>query len=210
MALITDLSPELIIHILSFSDWPSHLHLALSCRYLVQCSQRTMAHHARCHARYKATSDIQPTTLPALGRALLRDPIAVSHVLALEFWGQRDGWEEWVPYALQSVEAGEKGGMEAQGGTEVEGEGKEFRFERYELDAFERIMRDEVRFGAEEVERWRERMERGDDGALKGMMVALCPNLQAVRFVKYAEPEDGNRVMNEDEDEDGDAEELYR
>jgi hypothetical protein len=199
MARLTDLSPELISKILDFSDWPAYVQLALSCRYLANCSQRIMARHSKCHARYKATSDISPDTLPALCRALLRDPVAVSHVFALEFWGERTVWRDWERYGvpLPSV----LGGVEPQrDGHSVWDAGSVF--EKYELDAFERLMQNKIQLSAEKSKSWRDKIEGGDDGALKGMLVALCPNLQAVRFVKYTEPEREEGVAGENEEEE--------
>lgn len=206
MARLTDLSPELVAQILDLSDWPAYLQMALSCRYLAHCSQRIMARHRRAHALYKATSDISPETLPTLCRALLKNPVDVSHVFALEFWGQRVSWDEWKPYGVQfpgHVREEGSGGLEAQG----EGDGR-FLLKKYELDALERIMHDEIRLCVEDCKIWREKIERGDDGALKGMLIALCPNLQAVRFVKYAEP--GSETGDEDENEEEEEGELYR
>ncbi|KAF2444032.1 hypothetical protein P171DRAFT_473231 [Karstenula rhodostoma CBS 690.94] len=209
MARLTDLSPELIARILDFSDWPAYLQLALSCRYLARCSQVIMARHRACHALYKATSDISPKTLPTLCRALLKDPVAISHVLALEFWGQRVAWDDWKPYAVRLpdyLRAEGSGGAESQrdGDSVVE---EELLLKQYELDALEKIMHDEIRLCDEDSKSWRKKIEEGDDGAMKGMLIALCPNLQAVRFVKYAEPESEGSDAEENEDEE---KELYR
>jgi hypothetical protein len=191
MARLTDLSPELIALILDFSDWPAYLRLALSCRYLANCSQRIMAHHAKCHARYKASWDVSPATLPALCRALLKDPVAISHVFALEFWGEKRAWRDWemdggqLPSALRGVDLQHAGCV----------------FGKYELNALERMMQDKIRLSEEDSKSWRHKIEAGDDGALKGMLVALCPNLKAVRFVKYAAPEREENGAGENQEE---------
>lgn len=179
MANITDLSFELIDRILHFSDWSAYLQLALSCKHLAHYTQRTMAHHRECHALYKATSDISPRTLPALARALLHDPIAISHVWNLEFWGQRSTWIDWKPHVLRLSEPQ----------AEVEDEADvSSRLEPAELDALERLMQKDIRLSQQASQLWRQKIEAGDDGALKGMLIALCPNLRAVRFVQYYFP----------------------
>ncbi|KAL5377050.1 hypothetical protein DPSP01_010015 [Paraphaeosphaeria sporulosa] len=212
MARLTDLSPELITQILEFSDWLAYLQLALSCRYLAHCSQRIMARHRKCHDLYRATSDISPKTLPTLCRALLKDPVAISHVLALEFWGPRVSWDDWKPFAILLPNHSR---AEGSGGTEPPGDGdiaadEEFVLKPHELDALERIMHDKIRLCVEDCKSWRQKIEEGDDGALKGMLVALCPNLQAVRFVKYAEPNSEGGDADADLGVDEEDEELYR
>lgn len=195
MAGITDLSLELIAHILYFSEWPAYLQLALTCRRLAHYSQRLMTRHSESHKLYSATSDIQPMTLHTLARALLKDPVAISHVLALEFWGERSTFSDWNPHTVHKLEsiparpyADQKAGVEAMS----------LMFHKHEIEAFEKIMQQKIRLSADASKAWKEKIEVGDDGALKGMLIALCPNLKAVRFVRYTKPASAQVTENEE------------
>jgi hypothetical protein len=76
----------------------------------------------------------------------------------------------------------------------------QFSFEQRELNALQRLMQRELSFSTDQSIYWRHKIEAGDDGALKGLLIAFCPNLEAVRFVRYENPEAEKSHANDEEE----------
>lgn len=202
MASFASLPAELTTRVLHFLDPGSHINFALTCHLLNERSQAVLDRHADCHARYAATSDILPSTLPRLLLSGARDYIALWHVRALEFWGSRRSWEDWQAYELDYPVSEEDPDSVRK---RVDDPWKDsfarpfgrFFFSQAELDSFAEIMKNELHLDEGLVASYRAKLEGGDDSVLKGIAIGLCPRLQALRFVKS-----GARALENDEEGD--------
>ena len=158
MARITELSVELIGRILEFCDWSAHLQLALTCRHLAYYSHGILGHHRKCHNLYKASSDITPNTLFDLVRAIIYDPIAISHVLALEFWTERSTWDDWTPVTLQLPERTEQNNDNLETRMDLSQNVASILEER-DFNALEKLMQTRLNLDGEQSRHWRVKME---------------------------------------------------
>ncbi|KAK3381228.1 hypothetical protein B0H63DRAFT_197881 [Podospora didyma] len=182
MAILTDLAAELIEHILSFVDPTDHLNVALVCRKIANHAQHVLLQNQRWH---RANSDILPSTMPKILRALLRgDRMALWHIRDIELWGARQSWDEWKPFELvrpHSHAADEDLEIESPGARPY---GPGF-FSQAELGHFHHLMREDLGLSVRESEAFRQAIERGCDQPIKALVIAFSPRLRCVNIVKY-------------------------
>src|SRR5690242_1419732 len=99
---ITNLSTELVYHIIDFLSPESHLDFACTCKRIAQCSSKVLERHQEAYSKYRVASDISPATIPTLLRSAFgrADPILVWHVRSLEIWYDRTSWQDWKPLSF--------------------------------------------------------------------------------------------------------------
>ncbi|KAK5121486.1 hypothetical protein LTR85_005319 [Meristemomyces frigidus] len=181
---LTALPPELVTRMIEETAPSMHMSLAVTCKYLWECSRSILDHHGACHARYgrQVYCDILPSTVPDLLKTALNDPIAGFHVRSFEIWGWRGAWKDWTRYELSEP-------VQHPALTETYGT---TYFSKSELDGFCDVMRRTLHMDDVSVNHWRALIAQGDDGALKGILFAIC-GLTDLKSV--------NCQGNEDDDE---------
>lgn len=184
MANLNNLATELICHMLEYLDPPSIRSVALVSRRLADVATEEL----RLCRKYRAISDQQPVTVPSLLRDILHgNSRAARCVRSIEIYGTRLAWDHWndanVTYRLRFPEG--HVAPPAADAHLLQGYGQGF-FDETELERFYHLMVDELSMDAELAERWRARIAEGNDAALKVLLIALCPQLTAVRFVQNA------------------------
>lgn len=173
---LTSLPPELILHILNFTDPPSQFSLACASRRLAACCDRQLRRHQAVHARYGVSSDLDPATVPHLLRSALghADPIDAWHVRSFELWARARVVAEWRPFDLEA---------KSDSGLKRGGEPLRWEFRKGEVEGllgvFGEEMGDGVRAFAEEG------LRAGADWFLKAVMLALLPRLVDVKVVAW-------------------------
>jgi hypothetical protein len=173
------LSTELILQIIHFMAPESHLDFSLSCQQVYACSSDILRRHQNAHAKYRVTSDLDPTTIPNLLRSAARggpdDWIELWHVRAIEIWRDRLGWDEWRTYDFETPV------------QDSRNEVVEWEWRDGEIDDYLGGLGDKL------DEEWYERADKeireGKDGMLKYLVVALCPRLRDLRFVAQGHDE---------------------
>ncbi|KAK4210935.1 hypothetical protein QBC37DRAFT_428009 [Rhypophila decipiens] len=201
MAPITSLAPELLQRIVDVSDPPDHLNLALTSKTLHNRLNCILLHSQACHRKYHAVSDIQPSTIPDLLRAILfkDDRIAAWHIRAIEIWGFRAGFADWKPYHLvvpkKSKHPAEEGGpgVVYQDGYFTDAEITAFREAMIDLfklpDVFELKrpeLPDEHEARSFDLDKVMDDLQHGNTAFLAVLLMAVSPRLEAIRFVRNA------------------------
>ncbi|EWG40785.1 hypothetical protein FVEG_03060 [Fusarium verticillioides 7600] len=139
----------------------------LRCRILLDL-------HREAHAKYKITSDLLPETVVNLLKDTAKARIERWHVRELEIWGSRYDWEDWRPWVPKLP------------GTCDLADSSPTRY-RLDLQDIERYIETSMdlwtypRFDNEAIEY---RLKDGYDGFLKLILIATCPRLHSLRFVK--------------------------
>lgn len=180
---LSSLSDELFLRIVSFLTPPALLSFALSHRRALNCSQRLLTRHQEWDSQFRIIHDRAPLFIPTLLQLGLADPQGeLWHVRRFESWGTRLNWSEWDTFDVNKNDGdlGEDGGpWESDDHTGLTGEYYDGEYG----DAMEELMRDRLYFDEEETRRWMERIREGSDEVLKGLMIALAPNINTVIFV---------------------------
>lgn len=177
---ITNLSTELVYHVIDFLSPESHLDFACTCKRIAQCSSKVLKRHQEAYSKYRVASDISPATIPTLLRSAFgrADPILAWHVRSLEIWYDRTSWRDWKPLSFDQQLHG--------GSTDVDcttWTWQDHEFEEYiediedQFDAMIDNGDENIRIEA------REQFEDGLDGILKMLLIANCPRLRDVKFV---------------------------
>ncbi|KAM7183832.1 hypothetical protein V8F20_012473 [Naviculisporaceae sp. PSN 640] len=200
MAPITSLAPELIQRILEFSKPPEHLNLALTCKTLHERLNYILRHSQECHQKYRALSDIEPSTIPNLVRAILvkQDWVAAWHIRAIEIWGSRQNFDDWKPYRLISPPGDENAGPDLTVDEEDDEDAdvelyQEGYFSEQELALFKKALVETLKIPEEfvddegdpcSVDGLVEDIKEGGVRFLAVLLMALAPRLEAIRFVR--------------------------
>ncbi|QGI64271.1 hypothetical protein CEK27_008242 [Fusarium fujikuroi] len=178
---LLDLSTELILQILEHGAPSTHFDVALTCTTLNHQCRNLLDLHREAHEKYKITSDLLPETVIDLLKDTTKARIERWHVRELEIWGSRNDWEDWRPWvpklpgtcSLADV-------LPTRHGLELQD------IERYihtalELWTFPKLNGSEFEFEINTIEY---DLEAGQDGFLKLLLIAICPRLHSLRFVK--------------------------
>lgn len=179
---ITDLSTELIFHIIDFIPYESQVNFALTCKRLADCSSKILRRHQKAFKNYRVASDVLPTTVPTLLRSVFgrADPILAWHVRSLEIWYDRESWLDWKPLSFER--------SRHEGDMDIDSTLWQWKDE--ELDEYLEDVEDQLvalrGSGDEDVfVEARQQFEDGLDGILKALLIAYCPRLRDVKFVTY-------------------------
>jgi hypothetical protein len=179
---ITDLSTELVYHVIDFIPYESQVNFALTCKRLADCSSKILRRHQEAFTKYRVASDILPTTVPTLLRSAFgrADPILAWHVRSLEIWYDRDSWLDWKPLAFDQLLHEDDMNIDS-----TPWEWQDDELEEYLEDIEEQLVA-LLDGGDEEVfVEARQQFEDGLDGILKALLIAYCPRLQDIKFVTY-------------------------
>ena len=179
---ITDLSTELIYHIIDFVPYEYQVNFALTCKRLADCSSKVLKRHQEAFKKYRVASDILPTTIPTLLRSVFgrADPIMAWHVRSIEVWYDRDSWLDWKPLSFDQPLHEDDMDIDS-----TLWEWQDDELEEYLEDIEDQFMA-LLDAGDEEVfVEVRQQFEDGLDGVLKALLIAYCPRLQNVTFVTY-------------------------
>ena len=182
MAAITSLAPELMQCILGLVEPPSHLNLALTSKRLHSQLNWTLNYNRACHAQYRSVSDIHPSTIPRLLRTIINgDSIAAWHVRSVEIWGVRKEWGDWNK-SHELIEP-QQNGRPIPPDLHADTTYSPGFFSDRELDRFQALIIKDIGLGVEAVD-WLDNIKMGRDSELKALLIAMCPRLSAVRFVR--------------------------
>ncbi|KAF5547106.1 hypothetical protein FMEXI_5296 [Fusarium mexicanum] len=168
------LSTELILQILEYGPPPAYLDVALTCTTLHHQCRNLLDLHREADAKYRITSDLATETVIDLLKDTNKARIERWHVRELEIWGSRKDWEDWRPWAPKLP------------GTCSLADGSPTRH-GLDLQDIERHIRTALelwtfsRFDSEAIHK---DLEAGQDGFLKLLLIATCPRLHSLRFVK--------------------------
>lgn len=97
----SSLCVELILEITYYLAPSDILNLSLLCHSLHHHTEPVRRLHATAHETYGVTSDLLPTTVLELLMSMARGGVGAWHVHELEFWGSRQGWDDWRPWVIQ-------------------------------------------------------------------------------------------------------------
>jgi hypothetical protein len=179
---ITDLSTELIYHVIDFIPYEFQVNFALTCKRLADCSSKVLKRHQEAFNKYRVVSDILPTTVPTLLRSIFgrADPILAWHVRSLEVWYDRQSWLDWKPISFD----------QPLHEDDMDIDSTPWNWQDDELEEYLEDIEDQLvallDAGDEEVfVEARQQFEDGLDGILKALVIAYCPRLRDVKFVTY-------------------------
>ncbi|PNP80644.1 hypothetical protein FNYG_06243 [Fusarium nygamai] len=175
------LSPELILQVLEYCPPSTHLDMALTCLTLHH-RRKLLDLHREADAKYRLTSDLCPETVIDLLKDNTRAKIERWHVRELEIWGSRKDWEDWRPWVPNLPgTCGLADGSPTRHGLFLQDIQRYIRtaLELWTFPEFQRYSGWE--FDSEAVQR---DLEAGHDGFLKLLLIATCPRLDSLRFVK--------------------------
>lgn len=173
---IQDLSSELVFMIMDHLPFPTQFDLARTCKRLAVASRGVLERHQDSFEKYRAASDLDPSTVPLLLRGAFGygDPIPAWHVRSFEVWKDRTTWSEWQTFDLHTpLIAG------------PDRKPPQFRVSREEarryLYWFEEQLGEDLEF--ELVEKLLAQVESGHDGLLKALLFAKLSCLEDLKFV---------------------------
>ncbi|KAF5021353.1 hypothetical protein F66182_6621 [Fusarium sp. NRRL 66182] len=168
------LSTELILQIIDYVPPSSYLDLALTCSTLHHRCRPVLDHHLAAHAEYRVASDLEPETVPYLLRDTIKSRIEKWHVRELEIWGSRQAWREWRPWALDLPELHHF----AEASTARQS------WETRDMQIYIQKAQQWWDLSDDDFDQVRQDIESGQDGFLKTLLIASCPRLHSIRFVK--------------------------
>ncbi|RGP75397.1 hypothetical protein FSPOR_753 [Fusarium sporotrichioides] len=173
-SLLASLSSELIYQIVDYSCPYTILALALTCSTLHHRFKPILEQHRNAYNKHRVSSDLSPETVLALLKDGPSAKIERWHIRELEIWGSREGWEDWrswvpdLPSAYGLAE--EDPSRSALSIPELQ------RCIRKGIDFWE--------FSGDDIDEVQQNLESGSDAYLKLLLIASCPRLQSIRFVK--------------------------
>ncbi|ENH67633.1 hypothetical protein FOC1_g10010916 [Fusarium oxysporum f. sp. cubense race 1] len=168
------LSTELILQILEYGPTSTYLDVALTCTTLHHQCRNLLDLHREAHAKYRITSDLSPETVIDLLKDTTKARIERWHVRELEIWGSRQDWEDWRPWVPKLPgTCGLADGFPTRYGLDLQD------MQRYIRTALELWIFSD--FDSEAIQ-WD--LKAGQDGFLKLLLIATCPRLHSLRFVK--------------------------
>lgn len=180
---LSSLPDEIFLRIASFLSPPSLLSFATTYQRALGCSQGLLTQHKEWHSQFRIIHDRAPLFVPTLLRPGLLDPQGkLWHVQRFESWGTRLEWSDWDTFDANKhdYELREDGGLvESDDHTELDGG----YYSGGDGEAMEEVMQGRLYFTEEEAGKWMESIRGGSDEALKGLMIALAPNISTVIFV---------------------------
>ncbi|KAL2204092.1 hypothetical protein CC79DRAFT_1400330 [Sarocladium strictum] len=171
---ITRLPAELLAEILRECESPrDFLNLALACKSLLRQAEAALHRHRVAHRRFRYVSDLDPSCFPDLVRSvvLCQDDFVAIYARSIDIWVPRLSWDEW-----RQCEVDERG-MRMQGEV-LDG----VKFNEHEIKQLLALTRDWV--GEEELSAAHEELENGADGLLKFLVIASCPRLEMLKFIR--------------------------
>jgi hypothetical protein len=193
---ITDLSTELIYHILEFVPPESHLDFACTCKRIADCSSDVLRRHQDAYSKYRVASDISPTTVPTLLRSIFGrdDPILAWHVRSIEIWDDRMKWSDWKDVQFDQPGDGPADaevGDAADVGGETENmdvDSPPWKWQDDELDEYLEDIDGQLEEAAKLSDSdiltdAHEQFTGGCDGILKMLLISYCPRLRTVKFI---------------------------
>lgn len=162
--------------IMDHLPFPTQFDLARTCKRLAVASRGVLERHQNSFKKYRAASDLDPSTVPLLLRGAFGygDPIPAWHVRSFEVWKDRTTWSEWQTFDLHTpLIAG------------PDSKSSQFRVSREEarryLYWFEEQLGEDLEF--ELVEKLLAQLESGHDGLLKALLFAKLSRLEDLKFV---------------------------
>ncbi|KAF5603731.1 hypothetical protein FPCIR_1170 [Fusarium pseudocircinatum] len=176
------LAQGLILQISEYGHPSTHLNMALTCTTLHHQCRKLLDLHREADAKYRTTSDLCPETVIHLLKDTTKARIERWHVRELEIWGSRKDWEDWRPWVPNRPgTCGLAGGSPTRHGLLLHDIQRYIRtaLELWTFPEFEWYSGWE--FDSEAVQR---DLEAGQDGFLKLLLIATCPRLDSLRFVK--------------------------
>ncbi|KAF4963768.1 hypothetical protein FSARC_8251 [Fusarium sarcochroum] len=168
------LSMELICQIIGYNSPSSYRDVALTCTTLHRRCQPVLDQHRAAHAKYKVTSDLSPETVIDLLSDTATARVERWHVRGLEFWGSRQSWDEWRPWEPKLP------GMYHL----AEGTPTRSGLNTREIQRYIQTANDWWVFFGDAFDEIRQNLESGHDGFLKLLLIASCPRLHSIKFVK--------------------------
>ncbi|KAJ4990601.1 hypothetical protein SVAN01_03832 [Stagonosporopsis vannaccii] len=177
---ITNLSTELVCHIIDFLPPESHLDFACTSKRIAYCSSNILKRHQEAYSKYRIASDISPATIPTLLRSAFgrADPILVWHVRSLEIWYDRTSWQDWKPLCSDQQLHEEPTNVDR-----IVWKWQEHEFEEY-IEGIEDQFDTMIDNGDETIRtEAHEQFGDGLDGVLKMLLIAYCPRLRNIKFV---------------------------
>ncbi|SMY23634.1 unnamed protein product [Zymoseptoria tritici ST99CH_1A5] len=173
---LLSLPVELVCRVAEFMPPSSHLDFACTCSHLKASLRDILRRHRRAHHQARVSSDVLPSSVPELLRAVIADPIVAWHVREVEWWTSRAKWEDWRP--LKLVREGE-GDRERYHDVEP----LEWNFRQGEVELLLSVAEPHVRnyhMGSGMRESTRDGITEGDHGFMKLLILLLCPRLDSV------------------------------
>ncbi|KAM0085052.1 hypothetical protein ACKRZS_002493 [Fusarium odoratissimum] len=168
------LSTELILQILEYGPTSAYLDVALTCTTLHHQCRNLLDPHHEAHAKYRITSDLSSETVIGLLKDTTKTRIERWHVRELEIWGSRQDWEDWRPWVPKLPgTCGLADGFPRRYGLDLQDT------QRYIRTALELWTFSD--FDSEAIQ-WD--LKAGQDRSLKLLLIATCPRLHSLRFVK--------------------------
>ncbi|KAF4467937.1 hypothetical protein FALBO_5171 [Fusarium albosuccineum] len=168
------LSTEIIFQIFDNVHPSSHLDLAFTCSTLYHHAKPVLDRHRTAHAEPVA-SDMFPETVLKLLKSAATEDIEAWHVRELEFWGTRRNWGQWQPWDDDLM-------MPLSDDSDEED--AEPQVEKEDILEYFRMASQLWDISDDDYEDAREELECGKDGFIKMLLVASCPRLHSIRFVR--------------------------
>jgi hypothetical protein len=102
---------------------------------------------------------------------LHQDPVVIRYARSIDIWGSRSSWDDWRQYEVDECGVHMRGDV-----IEVK------RFDEHEMKRLLALTRDLV--GEDDLDAACEELEKGGDDLLKFLVIASCPNLETLKFVR--------------------------
>ncbi|TVY32297.1 hypothetical protein LOCC1_G008825 [Lachnellula occidentalis] len=177
---------ELYLRIARVLDPHALLQFALTHKRALRCSQHLLRRHQTWDVQYRIIHDRSPLFVPKLLAEGLLDPRAgLWHVRRFESWGTRLSWGDWDTFDVNSRDYGlgmEGGPVERDDNTHLNAG----YYSNKITEAMEEVMQTQLFLSETETEKWMDCVRAGSDEVLKGLMMALAPNLHTVLFIAHS------------------------
>ena len=178
------LPAELIVKIVYDISPEDHLNFALVSRRLYQLSDDVLKSHRRWHESNSLSSDIYPLTVPQLLQKVFCDPIAAWHIRDLEFWRLRRSWNQWIIEDPKSDgDDFRPQGWEPKVLVDEDQPGKSaYVFTDDGVRQLRHCFVRQLGYSEAVANLSVEQIMRGEEEALKLLLVALAPGLRSLKF----------------------------
>ncbi|KAH8171450.1 hypothetical protein LIA77_08217 [Sarocladium implicatum] len=151
----------------------SFFNLATTCKHLATLSEPVLSRNREAHRRFRYASDLDPTCMPALVRSVVlhHDPVVAHFARSIDIWGTRLSWDEWRRYEV------DERGVHMRGDV-VDSQ----RFDTHEVRRLLALTNELL--GEDELHAAEEELKNGADGLLNFLVIASCPRLEALKFIR--------------------------
>ena len=187
--------PELLTRFAEYVSPKYSLSFALTNRHFYSCIVECLRLHKEHAETWSTLRDIEPMEMVQLIRLLLRDADAAFFVRTFEVWKNRNIPADWtaravslsgcskilVPYREHAISFNYTKTVQ-----------KDNNCSEQDLADFGNFMMNNLKLSVDKASKYIDRLRHGLDLPIKGILMALCPNLQTIVHVNQEDDQQVN------------------